>query len=62
MQCSALSHLRKSNLNVLIQIEYEGGGGEEGDAEQGAGGLHRGLPVEGALGDHISTGLSPNQT
>ena len=46
---------RDNHLNILIQVEYEGGGGEEGDAEQGAGGLHGGLPVKGALKDVLQS-------
>ena len=38
-----------NHLNILIEVEYEGGGGEEGDAEQGAGRLHGGLPIKGTL-------------
>ena len=45
------SSRRGAHLNVLIQVEDQSGGGEEGDAEQGAGRLHRGLPVKGALED-----------
>ena len=45
---------RVAYLNVLVQVEDQSGGGEEGDAEQDAGGLHRGLPVKGTLEDFFN--------
>ena len=44
---------RGAHLNILIKVEYQSGGGEEGNAEQGAGRLHRGLPVKGTLEDFL---------
>ena len=43
------------HLNILIQVEYQGGGGEEGDAEQGAGRLHGGLPIKRTLKDVLKS-------